>query len=41
MRNRLIAEKGHSDDGLPCRQTIGDVWNRLGYRLRKRSKAGH
>lgn len=38
VRDKLILEKGYADEGLPCRQTIGDILNRLGYRLRKRSR---
>ena len=36
VRDQLILEKGYEDEVLPCRQTIGDILNRLGYRLRKR-----
>jgi ABC-type transporter Mla subunit MlaD len=38
VRDQLIAEKGYVDEELPCRQTIGEVLNRLGYRLRKPSR---
>lgn len=38
VRDQLIAEKGYRDEDLPCRQTIGEVLNRLGYRLRKPSR---
>ena len=38
VRDKLILDKGYADDTLPCRQTIGDILNRLGYRLRKRSR---
>jgi ABC-type transporter Mla subunit MlaD len=38
VRDQLIEEKGYSNEDLPCRQTIGEVLNRLGYRLRKRSR---
>ena len=38
VRDQLIVEKGYADEALPCRQTIGDILNRLGYRLRKRSR---
>lgn len=41
VRDQLIAEKGYRDEDLPCRQTIGEVLNRLGYRLRKRSRPSH
>lgn len=35
VRDQLILEKGYEDEELPMRQTIGDILNRLGYRLRK------
>lgn len=38
VRDKLIVEKGYEDEELPCRQTIGDILNRLGYRLRKPSR---
>lgn len=38
VRDKLITEKGYRDGDLPCRQTIGEVLNRLGYRLRKLSR---
>ena len=38
VREALIAEKGYDDDVLPSRQAIGRLLNRLGYRLRKRSR---
>ena len=41
VRDQLIAEKGYRDEDLPCRQTMGEVLNRLGYRLRKRSRPSH
>ena len=41
VRDQLIEEKGYSNEDLPCRQTIGEVLNRLGYRLRKRSRPSH
>lgn len=31
VRRRLIAEKGYTDEGLPCVQTIGAKLNALGY----------
>jgi hypothetical protein len=34
----LITEKGYSEAELPCRQTMGTILNRLGYRLKKRKK---
>ena len=33
VREALIERKGYQDDDLPNRQTIGNVLNRLGYRL--------
>ena len=41
VRDALITKKGYSDDVLPSRQAIGRLLNRLGYRLRKRSKRSH
>lgn len=38
VRETLIHEKGYTDDQLPTRQTIGDILNRLGYRLKKLKK---
>lgn len=31
----LITEKGYREAELPCRQTMGTILNRLGYRLKK------
>ena len=39
VRESLIKEKGYSE--LPTRQTIGDILNRLGYRLKKHKKRSH
>ena len=39
VRAALIREKGYRGEQLPCRQTIGTILNRLGYRLRKTLKA--
>lgn len=36
VRAALIAQKGYPDEGLPSRQALGRLLNRLGYRLRKR-----
>ena len=36
VRDRLVEDKGYSDEQLPSRQTIGRLLNRLGYRLKKR-----
>ena len=38
MRQALIDEKGYSDEELPCENTIGNILNRLGYRLRRVQK---
>ena len=38
VREALISEKGYTESQLPCRQTIGDILNRIGYRLKKRKK---
>ncbi len=38
VREALIKEKGYSSEELPCRQTIGDILNRMGYRLKKTKK---
>lgn len=37
VREALIEHKGYEDDELPTRQTIGNVLNRIGYRLKKHS----
>ena len=39
VRVALIEEKGYSAAELPSRQTIGDILNRLGYRLKKHKKS--
>jgi transposase len=41
VREALIQEKGYRDSELPTRQTIGDILNRLGYRLKKHKKRSH
>lgn len=38
IREALISEKGYSTQQLPCRQTIGDILNRMGYSLKKHKK---
>ncbi len=38
VREALISEKGYTESQLPCRQTIGDILNRIGYRLKKLKK---
>ena len=39
MRKALIEEKRWLDEELPCENTIGNIMNRLGYRLRRVQKA--
>lgn len=39
MRQALIDEKGWKHEELPCEKTIGNILNRLGYRLRRVQKA--
>jgi hypothetical protein len=39
MRKALIEQKGWHDENLPCENTIGNILNRLGYRLRRVQKA--
>jgi hypothetical protein len=34
----LVDEKGYAVAELPCRQTMGNLLNRLGYRLKKHKK---
>ncbi len=38
VREALIGQKGDQDYELPTRQTIGDILNRNGYRLKKHKK---
>ncbi|NES83199.1 MAG: hypothetical protein F6K10_18325 [Moorea sp. SIO2B7] len=38
VREKLITEKGYTDEQLPCRQTIGTILKRIGYRLKKHKK---
>jgi hypothetical protein len=38
VREGLIKSKGYAEEKLPCRQTISEILNRLGYRLKKRKK---
>jgi len=38
VREALIAQKGYTEEELPTRQTIGEILNRLGYRLKKHKK---
>lgn len=38
VREALIEQRGYTDEVLPTRQTIGDILNRLGYRLKKHKR---
>ncbi|ESA32814.1 hypothetical protein N836_02035 [Leptolyngbya sp. Heron Island J] len=38
VREALIEVKGYEDSDLPTRQTMGNLLNRMGYRLKKRKK---
>jgi Rhodopirellula transposase DDE domain len=38
VREALIEQKGYEEEELPTRQTIGEILNRLGYRLKKTQK---
>ncbi|MEM9907058.1 MAG: hypothetical protein AAF921_18745 [Cyanobacteria bacterium P01_D01_bin.44] len=38
VREALIEVKGYREEALPTRQTIGNLLNRMGYRLKKRKK---
>ena len=39
MRQALIDQKGWKSEDLPCEKTIGNILNRLGFRLRRVQKA--
>lgn len=39
VREALINERGYSSEELPCRQTIGEILNRMGYRLKKHKRS--
>lgn len=39
MRQALIDKKGWKDKKLPCEKTIGNIMNRIGYRLRHVQKS--
>jgi hypothetical protein len=41
VREGLISEMGYSESQLPTRQTIGEILNRMGYRLKKLKKQNH
>jgi len=38
VREALVSEKGYDVTQLPTRQTMGEILNRLGYRLKKRRR---
>ncbi len=38
VREALIHEKGYNETELPNRQTIGNILNRMGYRLKKHKR---
>jgi transposase len=38
VREELIAHQGYTDDELPCENTIGNILNRLDYRLKRIQK---
>jgi hypothetical protein len=38
VREALVQEKGYQESELPSRQTIGEMLNRMGYRLKKHKK---
>lgn len=38
VREALVNEKGYPEAKLPNRQTIGNILNRMGYRLKKHKK---
>ena len=39
VREALVNQKGYDEAQLPSRQTIGEILNRLGYRLKKPKKS--
>lgn len=41
VREGLISEMSYSESQLPTRQTIGEILNRMGYRLKKLKKQNH
>lgn len=38
VREALVSEAGYAPNTLPTRQTIGEILNRMGYRLKKLKK---
>lgn len=38
IREALVRERGYDESQLPTRQTIGEILNRMGYRLKKHKK---
>ncbi|WP_334893819.1 hypothetical protein [Nostoc sp.] len=41
VKEALVSEKGYDKRELPSRQTLGEILNRLGYRLKKHKKPSH
>jgi hypothetical protein len=39
VREALIQEHGYREEHLPTRQTVGDILNRMGYRLKKHKRS--
>jgi hypothetical protein len=39
VREALIQKQGYSEEDLPTRQTVGDILNRMGYRLKKHKRS--
>jgi porphobilinogen deaminase len=37
----LVSQKNYDREQLPSRQTIGAIFNRMGYRLKKHKKPSH
>ncbi len=38
VRTALVSELGYKESELPTRQTIGEILNRMGYRLKKHKR---
>jgi hypothetical protein len=38
VRSALVSKTGYDESELPSRQTIGEILNRMGYRLKKHKK---
>jgi hypothetical protein len=41
VREALVSELGYDQSELPSRQTLGEILNHLGYRLKKHKKPNH